>query len=156
MKRTLRKWQGRLCIDCGGGAFIEPKRIRLLEAIDDFGSISQAARTIPLSYKCAWETVNAMTRTAGQPLLACTAGGRRGGGSRLTDYARRLIASYRALEREYQAAISALEREVKGRGSEISRADLGLANKHLGAMPEPCPNPLGTLNASGSQTPLGK
>jgi molybdate transport system regulatory protein len=34
--------------------------VRLLEAIDLYGSISQAAKHVPLSYKAAWDAVDAM------------------------------------------------------------------------------------------------
>ncbi|MBP8218908.1 MAG: LysR family transcriptional regulator, partial [Aeromonas sp.] len=36
------------------GAFLGDTRIRLLEAIAIHGSISQAAKKVPLSYKAAW------------------------------------------------------------------------------------------------------
>jgi hypothetical protein len=35
-------------------------RIRLLEAIDRYGSIMQAALAVPLSYKATWDAVDAM------------------------------------------------------------------------------------------------
>lgn len=42
---------GRLEVSTDLGAFLGDKRVRLLEAIDRHGSISQAAKHVPLSYK---------------------------------------------------------------------------------------------------------
>lgn len=100
--------QGNFSIDADGGTFLEENRVRLLEAIDACGSISKAARLVPLSYKTAWDAVNAMTAMAGQPLVVRTIGGSGGGGSRLTDYGRHLVAFYRAIESEYQTALAEL------------------------------------------------
>lgn len=73
--------QGNFTVDANGGTFLEDSRVRLLEAIDEFGSISKAARQVPLSYKTAWDAVNAMTIMAGQALVVRTIGGAGGGGS---------------------------------------------------------------------------
>ena len=104
--------QGNFAVNADGGTFLEGSRIRLLEAIDECGSISKAARRVPLSYKTAWDAVNAMTMVAGQALVVSTVGGAGGGGSCLTEYARRLVEFYRALESEYQTALSELASHV--------------------------------------------
>jgi molybdate transport system regulatory protein len=104
--------QGNFTVDADGGIFLEDSRVRLLEAIDEFGSITKAARQVPLSYKTAWDAVNAMSNLAGQPLVVRTIGGAGGGGSRLTDYGRRLVAFYRALESEYRTALAELASHV--------------------------------------------
>jgi len=102
---TRHPLQGRFSLDTATGSFLGDTRIRLLEAIDEYGSISQAAKSIPLSYKAAWDAVDAMNNLAAEPLMVRTTGGKHGGGTELTPYGRRLIAFYRALEQEYQAAI---------------------------------------------------
>ena len=78
--------QGNFTVDANGGTFLEDSRVRLLEAIDEFGSISKAARQVPLSYKTAWDAVNAMTLMADQALVVRTVGGAGGGGGCLTDF----------------------------------------------------------------------
>lgn len=100
--------QGKLAVETAMGAFLGDTRIKLLEAIDEHGSISQAAKVVPLSYKAAWDAIDAMNNLAAEPLVLRTTGGKHGGGTELTDYGRRLIAFYRALEEEYQAAVSRL------------------------------------------------
>lgn len=99
------RFHGRLSIDAGMGAAFSDVRIRLLEAIERAGSISQAAKAVPLSYKAAWDAIDTMNNVAPRPLVLRVAGGRQGGGTRLTDYGRRMVAMYRALELETQAAL---------------------------------------------------
>lgn len=99
---------GHLEVSTDLGAFLGDKRVRLLEAIARHGSISQAAKHVPLSYKAAWDAVDAMNNLADMPLVERSTGGRAGGGTLLTDYGRRVIALYRAVESEYQAALDRL------------------------------------------------
>ena len=99
------KLVGKLTVDTEFGAFLGDTRIRLLEAIERYGSISQAAKAIPLSYKAAWDAVDAMNNVAEEPLVQRSTGGQHGGGTLLTDYARRLVAMYRAVEQEHQQVL---------------------------------------------------
>jgi len=102
------KLQGKLSVDTAMGAFLGDTRIKLLEAIAEHGSISQAAKAVPLSYKAAWDAIDAMNNLAPEPLVLRTTGGKHGGGSELTEYGRRLIGFYRALEQEHQEAVARL------------------------------------------------
>jgi len=90
------------------GNILTDRRIKLLEQIDRHGSISQAAKAVPMSYKAAWDGIDAMNNLAPRPLVERTTGGRHGGGSSLTNYGRRLIACHRALELEYRGALDRL------------------------------------------------
>jgi len=111
------KFVGKLSVETEFGAFLGDTRIRLLEAIERYGSISQAAKAVPLSYKAAWDAVDAMNNVAKEPLVQCSTGGRHGGGTVLTDYGRRLVAMYRAVEEEYQAALDRLSDRLGENGS---------------------------------------
>ena len=113
------KLVGKLTVDTEFGTFLGDTRIRLLEAIDRYGSISQAAKAVPLSYKAAWDAVDAMNNLAEAPLVERSVGGKHGGGTSLTDYGRRVIAMYRAVEQEYQQAIDRLSSRL-GDGSETN------------------------------------
>lgn len=101
-------WMGKLAIDTAMGSFLGDKRIRLLEAIAEHGSILQAAKAVPMAYKAAWDAVDDMNNVAPEPLVLRATGGRNGGGSELTAFGRRLIAFYRALEQESQSALARL------------------------------------------------
>ncbi len=103
-----RQLIGKISVDTELGAFLGDTRIRLLEAIDRIGSISQAAKVVPLSYKAAWDAVDEMNNVADQTIVERSVGGRHGGGTRLTDYGRRLVAMYRAVEQEHQSALQRL------------------------------------------------
>lgn len=113
------KLVGKLTVDTEFGTFLGDTRIRLLEAIDRYGSISQAAKAVPLSYKAAWDAVDAMNNLAEAPLVERSVGGKHGGGTSLTDYGRRVIAMYRAVEQEYQQAIDRLSLRL-GDGGETN------------------------------------
>ena len=106
------KLVSRLSIDTALGTFLGDTRIRLLEAIGRHGSISRAAKTVPMSYKAAWDAIDAMNNLAESPLVVSSVGGRQGGGTHLTPYGARLIAMYRAVEQEYQEAMERLSREL--------------------------------------------
>jgi molybdate transport system regulatory protein len=116
MKTAAPQLTGKLLIDTGMGSFLGDKRIRLLEAIDKTGSISQAAKAVPLSYKAAWDAVDDMNNVAPEALVIRSTGGKHGGGTALTAFARRLIAFYRALEKESQLALEKLTRNLHQSG----------------------------------------
>jgi molybdate transport system regulatory protein len=111
---------GKLAVDTTSGSFLGDTRIKLLEAIEEHGSISQAAKAVPLSYKAAWDAIDAMNNLAPEPLVIRTTGGKHGGGTELTDYGRRLIGFFRALEQEYQAAVA----HLSARMNEVAGSDV--------------------------------
>ena len=106
------RWRGKLEVATEFGSFLGDTRIRLLEAIATHGSIAQAAKTVPLSYKAAWDAIDAMNNLADEPLVLRSTGGRNGGGTLLTEHGRKTIALYRALEAEYQSALDRLSERM--------------------------------------------
>lgn len=119
---TSVAWQGRLELVSGGATLLADARIRLLEAIDEQGSISRAAPLVPLSYKGAWDAVEAMNNLSTEPLVERSTGGRHGGGAVLTAHGRRMVELYRAMEGECQLALARL----LSRGMEGADSDAGL------------------------------
>ena len=93
-----------------------PGKIRLLEAIHNAGSLSGAARELRISYRRAWDMLDAINKACPTPLVETTAGGIRGGGARLTARGESLVRGYRELEaglnaeleRKSQALIASL------------------------------------------------
>ncbi|MGM0677252.1 MAG: TOBE domain-containing protein [Pseudomonadota bacterium] len=95
--------EGQFWFKLQGKPFLGSARIQLLEQVAATGSISAAARAIGMSYKAAWDAIDAMNNLSDQPLLKRQAGGRHGGGTRLTAHGEQVIAQYRAAEKAYQA-----------------------------------------------------
>jgi len=92
--------------------FLGDDRIGLLEAIDRFGSITRAARKVGVSYKTAWDSVDAMNNAADRPLIRRMAGGVGGGGTVLTIEGRETIRLYRALQQEHVRFLERLEERL--------------------------------------------
>ena len=84
------------------------KRIGLLEAIDQFGSITNAAKKVGLSYKAAWETVDTMNNLSHAPLVVKMTGGSGGGGTTLTEVGKEMVKNYAILKHEYERFVATL------------------------------------------------
>ncbi|MDD2384741.1 MAG: TOBE domain-containing protein [Sulfurospirillaceae bacterium] len=84
------------------------KRIGLLEAIGEMGSISSAAKKVGLSYKAAWEAVDTMNNLSHVPVVVKMTGGSGGGGTTLTDVGREMVKNYVVLKHEYERFITTL------------------------------------------------
>ena len=85
MKNNNRKIDGRFWLTNNGEYFAGRGRIELLKHIRETGSIARAAKVMKMSYKAAWDSVDAMNKMTGQTLVLRTSGGRDGGGSKITD-----------------------------------------------------------------------
>jgi molybdate transport system regulatory protein len=70
---------------------ISPRRLALLVAIAGTGSISAAAREVGITYKAAWDAVDAMNNLAGDVLVLSQHGGRGGGGATLTQTGQKVV-----------------------------------------------------------------
>lgn len=81
-----------------GAGEISPRRLALLAAIGADGSINAAAKRVGMTYKAAWDAVEAMNNLAGERLVESRQGGSGGGGADLTIEGRRVVAAYRRLE----------------------------------------------------------
>jgi molybdate transport system regulatory protein len=87
-------------------AAMGPGKAELIEHIDATGSISAAARAMGMSYRRAWQLVEALNKDFREPLVTTAIGGDRGGGARVTPYGRRTVALFRAMETKSSAAIA--------------------------------------------------
>jgi molybdate transport system regulatory protein len=93
-----------LRVDLDDDRAIGPGKIRLLEAIRETGSITQAGIALGMSYRRAWLLVDDMNSCFHEPVVAAQAGGSHGGGAALTPFGTRLIDQYRAIEAEAHIA----------------------------------------------------
>lgn len=90
-----------------GSPAMGPGKAELIERIAASGSISAAARAMGMSYRRAWQLVEALNAAYKAPVVTTAVGGERGGGARVTPYGRRLAASFRRMEEKASAAIAA-------------------------------------------------
>ena len=86
--------KGRMWIDGANGTFLGYGRVVLLERIAEFGSISKAAKSMGMSYRQAWELVDSINSQAGRPLVETSVGGKKGGGTKLTEAGREAIEGF--------------------------------------------------------------
>ena len=84
-----------------------PGKARLVSLIAESGSISAAARKMGMSYRRAWQLVEALNKSFDQPVVTTAVGGKRGGGAAVTDFGKRLVAHYHGMEAKASAAIAA-------------------------------------------------
>jgi molybdate transport system regulatory protein len=100
-------------VDFGSDRALGPGKIRLLEAIQRTGSISQAGRSLDMSYRRAWLLVDDLNRCFREPVVTKKSGGSQGGGAALTAFGRDLIEKYRAIETRATAAAKRQLRDLE-------------------------------------------
>ena len=91
-----------------------PGKAELIERIGQTGSISAAARAMGMSYRRAWQLVEALNATYREPVVITAVGGQHGGGAKVTPQGKRLAALFRCMERKASAAIAADLRRYDG------------------------------------------
>lgn len=113
ISRKVYKVKGSIWIENDDVAFIGSGRIHLLEMIKKHGSITLAAKALKMSYRQAWELVNSMNTQSAKPLIATSAGGAGGGGTRLTNEGEQAIKQYRALQKRFHLFNARESRKLK-------------------------------------------
>jgi molybdate transport system regulatory protein len=115
----------RFRIDFSESSNIGPGKVELLEGIKIHGSLSQAARSMGISYRRAWLLVDSVNRSFNVPATVNSTGGRGGGGAELTAFGILLIERYREVERKLNVAAGECLREIRAqvntRGSASAR-----------------------------------
>jgi molybdate transport system regulatory protein len=89
-------------------------RVALIEAVDELGSISGAAKRLGLSYKGAWDIVQTLNNLFDAPLIDAAPGGKAGGAARVTERGRAVAAAFRRVQAEMDAALAKLEAGLSG------------------------------------------
>jgi len=91
---------------------LDNRIIGLLTAIQQTGSLNQAAKQRGLSYKGAWQILERANNSAPKILVTTATGGSKGGGSCLTDAGHALLALFTNLEQQHQLFIEQLNRNL--------------------------------------------
>jgi len=97
------------------GVALGPGKADLLEAIHDTRSLTAAAARFGMSYKRCWSLVQELNAAFRAPLVETEKGGTGGGGgARLTTLGGHVLARYRQMEADAEAAIDAGVRDLQG------------------------------------------
>ncbi|HEY8085092.1 MAG TPA: winged helix-turn-helix domain-containing protein [Methylophilaceae bacterium] len=107
-------------ISHGSETAMGPGKADLLDAIDQFGSISAAAKYMGMSYRRAWELVDTMNNCFDEPLVKTSPGGTHGGGAQITEFGFYILKCYRDLVVKTRAAA---EREIAEFTSHLKSPD---------------------------------
>jgi len=90
-----------------GAPAMGPGKAELIARIGQTGSISAAARAMGMSYRRAWQLVEALNAAYREPVVTTAVGGPSGGGARVTAFGKHLVVLFRAMEDKASAAIAA-------------------------------------------------
>ena len=74
-----------------------PGKADILESLLETGSLNRSASGMKMSYMKALSLVHAMNALFRQPLVELSRGGKKGGGTQVTDFGRKVLAEYRAM-----------------------------------------------------------
>ena len=115
-KDTAIALRGSVWMMVGGENFGGPGRVALLARIAECGSITQAAKAMKMSYKAAWDAIDGMNNLAGEPLVERLAGGKGGGGTRLTPRGAQLVANFTLIEHAHRRFVDQLSLQAQAEG----------------------------------------
>ena len=105
-KKHLGELKGDLFLVDEGNRSFTVQQIQLLQAIEQCGSITKAAKSVGISYKTAWDRINMMNNLSDKPLVSRSAGGSGGGGTVLTEFGKELLRGFSELQEEHHSFIS--------------------------------------------------
>jgi len=91
---------------------LDSRMIGLLRAIDESGSINQAAKQTGLSYKGAWQMIERANNLAPKVLISTATGGSKGGGTCLTAAGLSLLQLFTRLEQQHRQFLQQLNQNL--------------------------------------------
>jgi len=91
---------------------LDKRMIALLMAVDESGSINQAAKQVGLSYKGAWQMIERANNLAPKVLIATSTGGSKGGGTSLTAAGQSLLKLFTRLELQHRQFLQQLNQSL--------------------------------------------
>ncbi len=109
VKKSEITMKARLWFDVAGETYLAPGRVTLLERVDQYGSITKAAKSMEMSYRHAWLLVDDMNSKAPAPLVTRASGGKGGGGTFLTDEGKIAVQDFNKLQKKLKNFMQELE-----------------------------------------------
>ncbi|MFV0304195.1 MAG: winged helix-turn-helix domain-containing protein [Moheibacter sp.] len=92
------KIKGRIWIETEAGLKIGIGRARLLEKIDQLGSITEASKVLNIPYRKAWGIIRDINTNASQIVVVKEVGGKSGGKSTLTEHGKLIVEKFKTAE----------------------------------------------------------
>ena len=102
MKLKNYQIKGRIWLETDQGHQLGPGRQKLLLAIKEQGSISEAAKKMKMSYRHAWEIIKELNSVSGQLIVEKNSGGKNGGGSKLTIAGETLLKQFEECQKAFE------------------------------------------------------
>ena len=101
-------------------------KIRLLEKIDELGSISAAARELGMGYRRAWFLITSLQQGFDAALIDTVRGGSTHGGAAITKLGKELVRRFNSHEAEIQSGFAGLSEwlQTVQATATIGKADL--------------------------------
>lgn len=109
MKPKFNLW-----IELNGNVALSLWRVKLLTAVAETGSISQAAAQLDVPYRVAWQKIHEMEELLGQKLTDTQTGGSGGGGTQLTPLAQEYVDKFTAFNQLIQPLLQTHFEEIFG------------------------------------------
>jgi molybdate transport system regulatory protein len=111
-EKILPSLSGHIWLEGSEGTFLGYGRIALLERIREYGSITKAAKALEMPYRKAWLLIDSMNRQIPKPFVVTSAGGKKGGGTRVTPEGEKAIAVFWKIHDNFQAFLKSQARAV--------------------------------------------
>lgn len=111
-KRPSGYLTGQVALQATSASSFSETQVKLLQAIDKGGSITSAAKQIGVSYKTAWDRIEAMNNISDRALVSRSAGGAKGGGTVLTELGKKVVEGFNVLQQEHEQFMKKLGNEV--------------------------------------------
>ncbi len=103
-KNKSQKYAIRLLL--GNSSALGPGKIELINAIEKTGSISGAAKMVGMSYRRAWNLVDRINHDFSTEIILTSAGGKGGGGARVSIVGLEIIEEYQKIESKALDSVS--------------------------------------------------
>ena|GEM_PF-586270 len=88
------KARQKIWLEKNGKLVMGEGRLKILQAIQETGSISEGARILGMSYTKAWALIRSVEKAAGRKIVERKAGGEGGGWAKVTPYGKALLKYY--------------------------------------------------------------
>lgn len=117
-----------------GIARVGLERVALLEAIDELGSISAAAKRLGMSYRSAWDAMQALNNLFDAPLVEAQPGGKAGGAAKVTARGKAVLGAFGRVQVELVATLTKLESLFVGGATQDLFWSLGMRTSARNAL----------------------